>query len=575
MKQVTVEDVVALLEKPKKTGNGWQARCPAHDDKRPSLSVSRGDDGRALLYCHKGCSYPDIMKALGLDQKYVFPYNSNGKQRYHVVKTSDKRFPVFMPNGTAGIGDIKRVLYNVDSLKTSTEDDFVFVPEGEKDVDTLTCLGLTAVCNPHGAGKWRDEYSDALRGRNVVVLQDNDESGEKHAAQVSESLLGKAKEVRIIEFKELPEKGDVTEWFTAGGTAAELVLKAVSAVRISEYLPFEEIDLSKGGVKEITWRWPNKIPSGCITMLSGDGGVGKGFLSIYMACVVSKGGDWPDGSGKAEKGKVLYITNEDRPEKVLLPRIIANGGDVSLIKPVNGYCKETKTALSLREGIDRLRENIVRSPDIKMIIIDPITEFLHTGLNDEGDIRRVLVPLSLLADEFDITILAINHFNKKSDEPISTRSMGSGAFQHVARSVWVVLPDKDDDEVKCFMPSKANYCKKPMSLKFTVEDVGSEFILPSTQYGRVIWRSEGFYGNVDEYGRRNKDSQSSTEKAEEWLRTYLENDKVVDSAVLFKDARKDGIGRDACYEAKKAMGIVPKPAEFQGSYLWSLPKDAL
>jgi hypothetical protein len=47
----------------KRNGKGWLARCPAHSDKKPSLSIDEGRDGRALLHCHAGCSTDDILAA--------------------------------------------------------------------------------------------------------------------------------------------------------------------------------------------------------------------------------------------------------------------------------------------------------------------------------------------------------------------------------------------------------------------------------------------------------------------------------------------------------------------------------
>ena len=69
---MTVENFLIHLDLVKRSGIGWIARCPAHDDRVPSLSISEGDDCRTLLKCHAGCSTPDIVKALGLQMSDLF-----------------------------------------------------------------------------------------------------------------------------------------------------------------------------------------------------------------------------------------------------------------------------------------------------------------------------------------------------------------------------------------------------------------------------------------------------------------------------------------------------------------------
>jgi putative DNA primase/helicase len=94
--------------------------------------------------------------------------------------------------------------------------------EGEKDADALGGLGLVATTNPHGAGKWRDEYSETLRGAHVVILPDRDEPGRKHADQVARSLWGKASKIKVVELPGDSVK-DVSDWLRAGGTKEQLL----------------------------------------------------------------------------------------------------------------------------------------------------------------------------------------------------------------------------------------------------------------------------------------------------------------------------------------------------------------
>jgi 5S rRNA maturation endonuclease (ribonuclease M5) len=85
------------------------------------------------------------------------------------------------------------VLYRLpDVLKASS----VLVCEGEKDCETAREIGLLATCNVGGAGKWRDEYSESLRGKRVFLVADADEPGRRHAQQVAKSLHGKVESLK-------------------------------------------------------------------------------------------------------------------------------------------------------------------------------------------------------------------------------------------------------------------------------------------------------------------------------------------------------------------------------------------
>jgi hypothetical protein len=73
--------VLDVLDGVQESGSGWSARCPAHDDESPSLSVGEGDDGRVLLFCHAGCDIQDIVDALGLEVRDLFDQsNSRGRK---------------------------------------------------------------------------------------------------------------------------------------------------------------------------------------------------------------------------------------------------------------------------------------------------------------------------------------------------------------------------------------------------------------------------------------------------------------------------------------------------------------
>lgn len=237
---MTAQEFLARLEKVKPNAKGWMARCPAHDDGTASLSVARGSDGRVLLNCHAGCKAEDVAGALSLKLSDLFVdepkrsepdatydyHDERGRMLFQVVRKPGKKFVQRRPVGTEWeykLGDTRRVLYRLPQLIASAEDEeTVFACEGEKDVATLVRHGLVATCNAGGAGKWRPEYSESLRGRTVVVLPDNDDPGRAHAELVAKSLQGIAASVRVVELPGLPEKGDVTDWFSRGGSTGNL-----------------------------------------------------------------------------------------------------------------------------------------------------------------------------------------------------------------------------------------------------------------------------------------------------------------------------------------------------------------
>jgi Toprim-like len=237
----------------RETGQGkYQARCPAHDDNRASLSVTESDDGTLLVKCHANCQTADVLATVGMTLADLFPAPRaphNGKPRivdtydYHdadgsvifqVVRFEPKDFRQRKPDGNVGwtwsVKGCKVVPYRLPEFLAADPAVEVFVVEGEKDVDRLRSIGLIATCNAGGAGKWKPEHAKFLAGRKVVILPDNDEAGEKHAEQVAASLYGIASSVKIMPLRGLPKKADVSDYIDAGGNADGL-RHAVAEIR--------------------------------------------------------------------------------------------------------------------------------------------------------------------------------------------------------------------------------------------------------------------------------------------------------------------------------------------------------
>lgn len=240
------EDLAHRCEEPKPDKNGWLARCPAHQDATPSLSITPDND-KVLLHCFAGCTAKAIVEALGLTMADLFLqpkrrtnghkriakiydyHDTNGHVVHQTVRYDPKGFTQRRPdpaNPGKHIWDLKGIepmLYRLPDLHAALQaGQTIYLPEGEKDVEALRLLGLAATCNAMGAGKWRQSYSEVLRGGHCVILPDNDAPGREHAQQVARSLDGKAASVKVLALPGLPAKGDVSDWLQAGGTREAL-----------------------------------------------------------------------------------------------------------------------------------------------------------------------------------------------------------------------------------------------------------------------------------------------------------------------------------------------------------------
>ncbi|MBI1747180.1 MAG: hypothetical protein HYR55_11405 [Acidobacteria bacterium] len=245
-----IEKLQASLQGLKRSGTGWQARCPAHEDRTPSLSIKEASDGTVLIKCFAGCSLETILHTLGLSPKDLFPaapqtpspggsrwgspvavyayVDEAGALLFQTLRyewtghgKKKKTFRQRRPDGHGGwihnLEGTRHVLYHLPAVVAAVSaGQRIFIVEGEKDADTLAVLGLATTTNPMGAGKWRESYSECLRGADVVLLPDQDVPSVRHMDAVARSLYGHAQRIRIVELPGLPPKGDVSDWLARG-----------------------------------------------------------------------------------------------------------------------------------------------------------------------------------------------------------------------------------------------------------------------------------------------------------------------------------------------------------------------
>ena len=210
---------------------GGSARCPAHDDTNPSLSVSQGKDG-AVLHCHAGCPADAVLEALGMSAADLFDEprdtgrggdeaiatytyaDERGEPLFYVERRAGKRFRQYRLDAAGrkvwNLDGVRRVPYRLPELLAAVwSGETVYVAEGEKDAEAIRAAGAAATTNPGGAGKWRAEYARYFDGPcKVIVVADRDEPGYEHAAQVAGSLREAPVDVEVVEAAEGKDAAD-------------------------------------------------------------------------------------------------------------------------------------------------------------------------------------------------------------------------------------------------------------------------------------------------------------------------------------------------------------------------------
>lgn len=215
-----------------------RAKCPTHDDQRPSL-VATMDGGRVLLRCFAGCRVSAVVAALGLRFADLFegPRQARGKPavvaRYAYedaegqlvatkVRFNPKGFAWRTPAGDgerSGLYGAKPGLYRLSTLVGAHR---VAVCEGEKAAEAIASLGLAATCGWAGVNSPIDRLADALHavanGAEVLLLPDHDAPGAVYADRWARALTTRGHVVRVLALPDLPARGDAADWTVAGGT---------------------------------------------------------------------------------------------------------------------------------------------------------------------------------------------------------------------------------------------------------------------------------------------------------------------------------------------------------------------
>jgi hypothetical protein len=220
-----------------------------------------------------------------------------------------------------------RPLFELPELLAAEPGSRVYVVEGEKAADTARSIGLTATTSPHGSKSAKQADWSPVAGHEVVISPDHDESGEGYANDVTTLCIAAgAKSVRVIRLAEIwaqmPEGGDMADYVEHRGGDAEAVRAEVEALAdnapevVPKIAPIDGapkiVRLSDVKPEPVSWLWPGRIALGKLTLIAGDPGLGKSFVTLDIAARVSQGRAWPDAPSVAtQRGGVVLLNAED------------------------------------------------------------------------------------------------------------------------------------------------------------------------------------------------------------------------------------------------------------------------
>lgn len=412
------------------SSDGEYAHCTREEHAGMLTRYANSDTYGHKLFgdCRCGQQHNPPMMANRMVAEYDY-VDETGELLYQAVRFMPKDFRARRPDNKGGwvwnVEGVNRVLYRLPQLLAADQHIPVFIVEGEKDADRLASLGCIATTNVFGAGKWRSEYNESLRGRNVVVLPDNDKMGRDHANAVATSLRNIAASVKVVELPDLPDKGDVSDWLNAGGTVEQLQAIAAAASFTSEYQQSDvkEIaqkkrpailyetaaDLLAREFPEPKWAVDGLLSEGA-TVFAGAPKAGKSYMALGLAIAIASGGR-ALGSIPVAQGDVLYLALEDgdkRTQKRL--KSMLNGGAVP-----NRLTFSYKYHRLDEGGLEAIEAWLLEHPEARLIVVDTLKRLRP----QENRIRRIydndydaVAPLNDLAQTYGVSVLIIHHTNK-------------------------------------------------------------------------------------------------------------------------------------------------------------------
>ena len=495
-------------------------------------------------------------------QKFIRPIHHDGT-RWRVGE------PAAPPQGKA--------LYLLPELLKASAAQPVYVVEGEKAARALQRLGLVVTTSGGATSAPGADWSP-LRGRRVRIWPDHDAPGQRYATEVADLARLVASSVEILDLTalRLPDKGDAYDWRVAnpGASAADVEAlpwrpavtptQLAAAARIPRLRTICAADIVPEPVR---WLWPGRIAIGNLTLIAGDPGLGKSTLTVRLAAHVTRGTPWPVDGAPCPLASVLMVSAEDNYATTIRPRLDAAGADNSRVEIFDAVevPDDGDHTLCLQTHQKSIALFLDEHPDVRLIIIDPISSFLgQVDSHKNTDVRGLLHPLGQLASKYRVAIVAVSHLNKGGVGAGSAlyRVSGSLAFVAAARASFLVTKDKADPDRRLVLPAKNNLGPDSGGVAYRIT-------LDSNEISRVEWEEQAVTLSADQALSPGSGDDGEFHDVSTWIREMLSGGPLP-ARQMQLEAENLGIHWRKAQRAMKAAGVESVREGFgrDARYIW-------
>ena len=329
----------------------------------------------------------------------------------------------------------------------------------------------------------------------------------------------------------------------------------------------------------ISWLWPNCLAIGKLTLVGGNPGVGKSQVAASITGTVSGGGSFPGSDEPVNSGSVIFVGVEDGLADTLRPRMEAAGANLNRVNILQGKREytsnghEVTTLLDVTKDLNLLSLLVKQLGDVRLIILDPVNDYVGPGKqSDNAEMRKALVPLANFAEEHELSVLAITHLKKSAGggDPIDA-FISSRAFTGVARCVFAVAKDNEDDDKRVFVSVKNNVAKDTGGYSFRVEGCQID---GGIETSKVIWDKKALTKTADELMRdpmNGREDKTALGEAVEFLDEWFFRQPIIKTKEMESEARKEGISQSTLRRARAKLNA--KKGRDNSGWYWCIPES--